>query len=121
MAQGGAATRGSPPSGPNALSQFAESLEILERAQSWLLRLPEGTGPREVLIDILFRQERLCETLGLRGRQQRIIDELVALLAPAGDPARLGEAYLRQGDLNTLLRRFDEAETALDRVAPVAA
>jgi tetratricopeptide (TPR) repeat protein len=99
----------------NALSQFAESLEILERAQSWLLRLPGETEPREALVDILFRQERLCETLGLRGRQQRIIDELVTLLAPSGEPERLAEAYLRQGDLNTLLRRFDEAESALDR------
>jgi tetratricopeptide (TPR) repeat protein/tRNA A-37 threonylcarbamoyl transferase component Bud32/class 3 adenylate cyclase len=99
----------------DALSQFAESLEILERAQSWLLRLPQGTEPRDALVDILFRQERLCETLGLRGRQQRIIDELVALLASSNQPERLAEAYLRQGDLYTLLRRFDDAESTLDR------
>ncbi len=97
-----------------ALSQFAESLEILERAQGWLLHLPDDSGRREELTDILFRQERLCETLGLRGRQQRIIDELVALLAPSTEPAHLAEAYLRLGDLSTLLRRFEEAETALD-------
>ncbi|HET9040322.1 MAG TPA: tetratricopeptide repeat protein, partial [Gemmatimonadales bacterium] len=99
----------------NDLSQFAESLEMLERAQGWLFRLPDDPERREVLIDILFRQERLCETLGLRGRQQRIIDELVALLEPAREPARLAEAYLRQGDLSTLLRRFEEAEAALVR------
>ena len=99
----------------NDLSQFAESLELLERTQSWLFRLPDDPERREVLIDILFRQERLCETLGLRGRQQRIIDELVALLEPSREPARLAEACLRQGDLNTLLRRFEEAEAALVR------
>jgi tetratricopeptide (TPR) repeat protein/class 3 adenylate cyclase len=99
----------------NDLSQFAESLEMLERTQSWLFRLPDDPERREVLIDILFRQERLCETLGLRGRQQRIIDELVALLEPSREPARLAEACLRQGDLNTLLRRFEEAEAALVR------
>ena len=97
------------------LSQFAESLEMLERTQSWLSRLPDDLERREVLIDILFRQERLCETLGLRGRQQRIIDELVALLEPSREPARLAQAYLRQGDLSTLLRRFEEAEAALER------
>ena len=99
----------------NDLSQFAESLEMLERTQSWLFRLPDDAERREALIDILFRQERLCETLGLRGRQQRIIDELVALLEPSREPARLAEACLRQGDLNTLLRRFEEAEAALER------
>ena len=99
----------------NGLSQFAESLEMLERAQSWLLRLPDDPRRSDTLVDILFRQERLCETLGLRGRQQRIIDELVALLEPSSEPERLAEAYLRQGDLSTLLRRFDDAETALDR------
>ena len=99
----------------NDLSQFAESLELLERTQSWLVRLPDDPERREALIDILFRQERLCETLGLRGRQQRIIDELVALLDPSREPARLAEACLRQGDLNTLLRRFVEAESALER------
>lgn len=98
-----------------ALSQFAESLEILERAQSWLLRLPDDPERRDALVDILFRQERLCETLGLRGRQQRIIDEVVTLLQPAGDPARLAEAYVRLGDLSTLLRRFEDAEAALDQ------
>ena len=99
----------------NDLSQFAESLELLERTQSWVFRLPDDAERREALVDILFRQERLCETLGLRGRQQRIIDELVAVLEPSREPARLAEAYLRQGDLSTLLRRFDEAEAALER------
>ena len=98
-----------------ALSQFAESLEILERAQGWLARLPDDGERRDILVDMLFRQERLCETLGLRGRQQRIIDELVGLLEPADDPSRLAEACLRQGDLFTLLRRYDDAEAALDR------
>jgi tetratricopeptide (TPR) repeat protein len=98
-----------------ALSQFAESLEILERAQGWLGRVPDDRERRDMLVDMLFRQERLCETLGLRGRQQRIIDELVALLEPADDPSRLAEASLRQGDLSTLLRKFDDAESALDR------
>ncbi|HEX5387761.1 MAG TPA: tetratricopeptide repeat protein [Gemmatimonadales bacterium] len=96
-----------------ALSQFAEALEMLERAEAWLARLPDDPERRRTLCEILLRQERMCETLGLRGRQQRIVDQLVALLSPGGDPAALAEVYLRRGDVCTLLRRFDEAEEAL--------
>jgi serine/threonine protein kinase/tetratricopeptide (TPR) repeat protein len=99
----------------NALSQYPESLEILERAQSWLLRLPDDKERREAVVDILFRQERLCETLGLRARQERIIDELVGLLESSNQLDRLAEAYQRQGDLSTLLRRYDHAEAVLQK------
>ena len=97
-----------------ALSQFAEARQILERAQSWVMRLPDDEARLGTYIQILLRQERLCETLGRRGRQQQIIDELISLLEPAGDRANLAEVYLRQGDVFTLLRRFDEAEEALN-------
>jgi tetratricopeptide (TPR) repeat protein/class 3 adenylate cyclase len=95
------------------LSQFAEALQMLERAQSWAMRLPDDAFRHATAIEILLRQERLCETLGRRGRQQRIIDELISLLESAGDTTNLAEVYLRQGDVYTLLRRFDAAEDAL--------
>ncbi len=98
-----------------ALSNFSEALQLLERAQGWLSRLPQGSERQELLIQILLRQERLCETLGYRGQQQRIIDDLISLLEPEGDPAQLAEVYVRQGDLYTLLRRFDAAEEVLLR------
>jgi len=98
-----------------ALSQFGEALELLERAQGWLPGIPAEPERRDLLLEILFRQERLCETLGLRDRQREIIDRLLEALEPSGDRARLAEAYLRDGDLNTLQRRFAEAETALER------
>ena len=63
--------------------------------------------------DLLLQQERVCETLGLRARQQQIIDSLIARLAREGSSARLAEVYLRQGDLSTLLKRFDAADRAL--------
>jgi tetratricopeptide (TPR) repeat protein/class 3 adenylate cyclase len=96
-----------------ALSQFSDALVALERSQSWLLHLADDDERRERLAEILLRQERLCETLGLRGRQQQLVDDLIALLAPAGSSAMLAEAYLRQGDIYTLLRRFDAADRAL--------
>src|SRR5207237_10462758 len=68
---------------------------------------------RDRIADVLLRQERLCETLGLRGRQLQLTAELIALLAPHGASVRLAEAYLRQGDVSTLLKRFDAADRAL--------
>jgi serine/threonine protein kinase/predicted ATPase len=99
----------------DALAQFREALAILERAQSWLLKLPEDQERQDTLVEILLQQERLCETLGLRGRQQQTIDQLIGLLEPSGDQAKLAETYVRQGDLNTLLREFAAAEEALEK------
>jgi len=95
------------------LSQFADALGMLEQVQSWLARLPGPDAQRDRVADVLLRQERLCETLGLRGRQVQLTGELIALLAPHGASVRLAEAYLRQGDVSTLLKRFDAADRAL--------
>jgi tetratricopeptide (TPR) repeat protein len=96
------------------LSQFHEAITMLEKVQACLLQLPEDHSRQEVLIDVLLEQERLYETLGQRERQQTIIDQILSLLQPTGDPARLAEVYVRQGDLYTLLRRFTAAAEALD-------
>lgn len=95
------------------LSQFADALSTLERVQDWLLRLPDDPARRDRIADVLLKQERLCETLGMRGRQLQLSGELIALLAPHGASVRLAEAYLRQGDVSTLLKRFDAADRAL--------
>jgi len=95
-----------------ALSQFADALSTLDQVLEWAGRLPGG-GAGDFTADLLLQQERLCETLGLRARQQRIIDSLIARLAREGSSARLAEVYLRQGDLSTLLKRFDAADRAL--------
>jgi serine/threonine protein kinase/tetratricopeptide (TPR) repeat protein len=98
----------------HALSEFTEALQQLERCEEWLERSEVDERPSRY-VDILLRQERLCETLGLRARQQDLIDRLIVLLESTGDRARLAEVYLRQGDLFTLLRDFDRAENALDK------
>jgi len=95
------------------LSQFADALGMLERVQSWLTRLPDEPGRRARMADVLLKQERLCETLGMRGRQLQLTAELIGLLAPHGASVGLAEAYLRQGDASTLLKRFDAADRAL--------
>jgi tetratricopeptide (TPR) repeat protein len=96
-----------------ALSHFGDALGTLDQAQEWLSRLPDSAERRDLLADVHLRQERLCETLGHRARQLTLVGELIALLAPHGGSTRLAEAYLRQGDVFTLLRRFDAADRAL--------
>jgi predicted ATPase/class 3 adenylate cyclase len=97
----------------SALSQFAEALAMLDRVLEWLERLPDDATRRDLKADLLLQQERECETLGLRSRQREIIGDLIAHLTTHGLSARLAEAYLRQGDLLTLLKRFDAADRAL--------
>lgn len=97
----------------SGLSQFADALLTLDRVHEWIMRLREDEERSDLLADVLLQQERLCETLGQRGRQERIVDDLISQLAPRGASERLAQAYLRKGDLATLLRRFDAADRAL--------
>ncbi len=93
------------------------------RSASSAMRWRPRSGPRvdrplpdrqhHVVADLLLQQERVCETLGLRARQQQLIDQLIEHLAHEEASARLAEVYLRQGDLSTLLQRFDAADRAL--------
>jgi len=94
--------------------QFAEALEVLDRAKGWLAHLPDDPDRCNQATDILFLQERTCETLGLRERQQQLIDEVIALLPPDDASPRAAEAHLRQGDLFTLVGRFDRGAAALE-------
>lgn len=98
----------------SALSQFGDALATLDRVLEWVARLPEDEARRDLEADVLLQQERECETLGLRRRQQEIIGRLIALLAPLGPSARLAQTYLREGNLLTLLKRFNDAGRALN-------
>ena len=95
------------------LSQFADAVDALDKVLEWLPRLPGDEERCHLKTDLLLQQERACETVGLRRRQQQIIGRLIAHLAPAGPSARLAETYLREGDLLTLLKRFNSADRAL--------
>jgi serine/threonine protein kinase/tetratricopeptide (TPR) repeat protein len=93
-----------------SLSRYWEALSMIELAEGWLLKLPETPENQKTLLDMLLQEERLCETLELRERQQSLIDRIVSNIDPAADRALLAQAYVRQGELRTLLCRFDEAE-----------
>ncbi|MEE8595556.1 MAG: tetratricopeptide repeat protein, partial [Gemmatimonadota bacterium] len=102
------------------LSQFTDALELLDETLDAASRLPSREEREEVRLRILFKQERLCETIGLRERQQGICGELVRLLEPGGASERLAEAYLRQGELYTLTHEFHLAERELSSSLRVA-
>ncbi len=97
----------------SALSQFADAMALLDQVLEWLPHLPDDEEWRNLRADVLLQQERTCETLGLRRRQQEIVGDLIAHLAPTGPSARLAQTYLREGDLLTLLKRFSAADRAL--------
>jgi len=86
-----------------ALSQFADALATLDQVLEWVGRLP-GDGQSDLAADLLLQQERLCETLGHRARQQQIIDSLVA--GCAGRQFRAAG-----GGLPSPGRSFDAAQT----------
>lgn len=96
-------------------SQYAAASRVLEEARGWIRCLPKSEDRNRDLVELLLELERACETAGEVRRQQEIIDELHMLLAGTDDIACQARAHLRQGELHTLLRRFEEAEASLFR------
>ena len=102
------------------LSQNAEAVNTLERVATWVHRLSDDAARRDLLADVMLRQERSCEMLGLRERQLAIVDAMISLLAPHGPSERLVKVYLRQGDAFTLLTRYEAAERSLQTARRIA-
>jgi tetratricopeptide (TPR) repeat protein/class 3 adenylate cyclase len=96
------------------LYQFVDALRLLERTREWSALLDDEKQRRRALVDLLFRQESLCDLLGMRDRHREIVDELVSLLKWGDDPLQLAEAYLHKGELHTILREFELAEESLE-------
>jgi serine/threonine protein kinase/tetratricopeptide (TPR) repeat protein len=96
------------------LISFTEALGTLEKVEGWILKLPNTSEHKEILVQVLLAEERLCETLGLRERQQAFIDRTLSLLDPVSDQTLIADVSIRQGELYTLLKRFAEAERLLN-------
>nr|MDQ3082220.1 tetratricopeptide repeat protein [Gemmatimonadota bacterium] len=102
------------------VNQFRQSLAILDAAHEWVFQLDAGPSRDELLAEVLFRQERTCETLGLRERQHQLVETLIDLLQRRSESEKLADAYLRQGELYTLLRQFQLAAQALEKSLQLA-
>ena len=96
------------------LSQFQEAVTILDDATEALLRIPETASRQMTLVDILLLKERLFDTLGIRERQEAVIEQAFSVLSRHEDAARLAAVQLREGDLLTQLGKYLDAEEALE-------
>ena len=96
------------------LSQFQEAVTILDDATEALLRIPTSKSRQLTLVDILLLKERLFDTLGIRERQEAVIEQAYSVLAQNEDAARLAAVQLRHGDLLTQLAKYLDAEEALE-------
>ena len=101
------------------LGRFAEALAMLERAEEWSEKLDKTPESERIRIEIWLAQERQCETLGLRDRQQSLIDRAFSFLNESEDQALLAETLVRQGELSTLLGCFEKAETAFNQALEI--
>ncbi|MDX1395348.1 MAG: tetratricopeptide repeat protein [Gemmatimonadota bacterium] len=103
-----------------AFSEFGEASELQGRVLDWVARLDDEGEASRKRVEMLFRQERLFEHLGQRDRQREIIDRLLETLDPEESPGRVGEAWIRKGDLATLVRDHAAAEKAFERAIELA-
>ena len=97
------------------VSQFEEALRLIEQMKIAISQLPPDRAKHGTLVETLLEEERLCDTLGWRTRQEAVMAQVFSILRLYDDPASLAAAYLRQGDLCTQLGRFQEADEALTK------
>ena len=81
----------------SALSQFADALATLDHVLEWLAHLPDGEARRDSRPTCCCSRSGSARRWACARRQQEIIDELIAHLAPRGPSARLAEAYSAAG------------------------
>jgi len=93
--------------------QFEEALRLLEQMKVAISQLPPDRSRHGTLIETLLEEERLCDTLGWRERQEAVLQQIFSILRCQDDPPSRAAACLRHGDLLTQLGRFEEADQAL--------
>jgi tetratricopeptide (TPR) repeat protein len=103
-----------------ALSRYDDALGTLEQVERWVAHLPDDGARRDILADVLLRQERLYESLGDRARpaQDRGGADRAPRAARRVGPARAGvPAGGRRLHAAAAVRR---AERALGRAAELS-
>jgi serine/threonine protein kinase/tetratricopeptide (TPR) repeat protein len=98
----------------SSVADFNAALLLLERVEEWLAKLPDDPATASIRIELALDQERLCETLGIRDRQEAILTSVISILNAGGNRSLLMEAYRRLGELYTVVAKFGESENALN-------
>jgi tetratricopeptide (TPR) repeat protein/class 3 adenylate cyclase len=101
------------------VSQFEEALRLLEQMKIAVSQLPPHRTKYGTLVEALLEEERLCDTLGWRERQEAVIEQIFSVLRSYDDPSAKAAAYVRQGDLCTQLGRFEEADQVLGQALSI--
>ena len=102
------------------VSQFDDARAALDMTMDWTVQLPESEQRQQLLVELLFEKEQVCEVLGDRSQQQETIDRLLSILEPRGDRPELSVAYARQAELLAGARRFSDGERLLDQALAVS-
>ena len=104
-----------------ALWRLPETAEMLMRVRQWIQSSDKNPGNRaKLLVPLLLELERHLEKLGRRDEQQSVIDELDDLLSTDVPTRNRGEVLVRQGDLYTLLAKYDKALPAFTQALEIA-
>jgi tetratricopeptide (TPR) repeat protein len=82
----------------------------------WAPHLEPARESDQLLKDALFMKERVLDGAGRRQEQQAVIDRLLPVVERVGDALDEIELDMRQGDLFSTIRRYDDAERVLERV-----
>lgn len=104
-----------------SLWRLPETVETLIRVRGWIELSDKDPEERNsLLVELLLDLERYLEKLGRRSDQQAVIDDLRALLPTDELTKELGEVCVREGDLYTLLDRYDAAPPLFHRALEIA-
>lgn len=99
--------------------QFEEALRLLEQMKMAISQLPPDRSRHSTLIETLLEEERLCDTLGWRERQEAVLEQIFSILRCHDEPPSRAAACLRKGDLLTQLGRFEEGDQALQEALSI--
>jgi len=97
-----------------AIGDFQAALSKLEKVEEWITKLPSNRQTENLCVENLLEQESICETLGIRDRQEQLLQRLLSFLNRQNDKPFLTEVHRRKGELYTLIGKFDEAEEAFN-------
>jgi serine/threonine protein kinase/tetratricopeptide (TPR) repeat protein len=104
-----------------SLWRLPETVETLIRIRGWIERSDKDPEERNsLLVELLLDLERHLEKLGRRSDQQSVIDDLRGLLPTEELTKELGEVCVREGDLYTLLDKYDAAPPLFHRALEIA-
>jgi class 3 adenylate cyclase/tetratricopeptide (TPR) repeat protein len=92
------------------LSQFHETITLLEQAQTCLLRLPEDRPRQETLIALRLEMNWPLQSLGDLGRALQNCQEAESIAQGLGSPVTLGKIFFQYGMTHFFMNQYQQSE-----------